>query len=270
MTQQFYTCGELAAHARGRTLAMAFGAEATTDLPDSGAVIAFGKEFQGHDEFASRLSVWTHLPGRLLVLCPPFARQACETPVRWEAKRLDTVAGGDTELSRLLASERQHRFEGSLLPIERVGSAITLGGWRKHPAAGLLALTSLPLWSLTTLEHESACREWLSQLLANAGTPEIAEHNLEDCGEMELEPHDWALLLHHCTGPFEDREDCLKALDHSLYFHLESAEAGERLERLKRRGLINDCGLTESGDAKVSSSVYANYASELRSLNHVR
>jgi hypothetical protein len=266
-----FTFSELAAHARGKTLAISFGAEATTELPASGTLIVFGKEFQGDQGMATQLSQWTHRPGRLVILCPPFARQGCVVPIRWHAKRFGPVAGGDTKLSHILASERQHHFEGSLLPLERIGGAVTMAGWRKHPAAGLLTLTSLPLWSLTSLEHEPACTTWLDALIAQAGQSQPETEVTVDASEQpDLEPHDWAMLLHHCTGPFEDREDSLRALDHSTYFYVEEPEARKRLDELTRRGLVNDRALTDAGEALINASTYAVYASEFRRMNHVR
>ncbi|MBK9386452.1 MAG: hypothetical protein IPN34_16695 [Planctomycetes bacterium] len=91
MTVPVLLHGALAAHRRGKILREALSAEATTTLPESGAVImAFADGFQGADEGEQvRLVEWTRAAGHLLLLVPPFAAGACKHPVPWRAERME-------------------------------------------------------------------------------------------------------------------------------------------------------------------------------------
>lgn len=258
--------GALATHARGRTLALCVEAVAGA-LPAAGTALAFAKEFQENPVLANELVVWTERPGRLLVLVPPFASAPARLPVEWDARRTDALAGGETQLGALLARERQHELRGALLPLERGGGQTITGGWRRHPAAGLLAITALPIWSLHTLEHRSELKRWLDQLLESAGAPIVSEPDLgPPAAELSLD--DWALLLHLCRGPFADAPGALASFSQEGLQRLSADDAGAVLRSLEKQGFASGGQLTERGAALLDGSPYAVYAHELRSIAH--
>lgn len=252
----------IAAHARGRTLALSVGATSGA-LPMTGPVIAFAKDFQDAPARAAELLAWTERPGRLLVLVPPFAKTAVAVPVEWEARRTEALAGGETRLGALLARERQHELRGALLPLERGGGQTITGGWRRHPAAGLLAITTLPLWSLHTLDHRPVLMQWLDNLFESAGLPLPDEAPTAPKSE-ELSSNDWALLLHLCRGPFDDAPSALRAFTRSGLQRLDTDDAAAVLRSLERRGLVEGGRLTNRAADLLDESPYAVYASEMR------
>jgi hypothetical protein len=256
----------LALHARGRTLALSIGA-GTGAPPPEGTIIAFAKDFQEHPARAAELLTWTERPGRLLVLVPPFARTAVAFPVEWEARRTESLAGGETRLGALLARERQHELRGALLPLERGGGQTVTGGWRRHPAAGLLAITALPLWSLHTLDHRPVLSQWLDNLFESAGSP-LAEETRTAPLTAELSADDWTLLLHLCRGPFDDAPAALRAFTSSGIQRLRADDAAAVLRSLELRGLIEGGQLTDLAGDLLDDSPYAVYATELRSTAH--
>lgn len=265
MTQAPTLVGSLGSHARGRTLALSIGAKAG-ELPTSGVVLAFAKDFQENAVRGAEVLAWVERPGRLLVLVPPFGKGPTAVPVEWEARRTEPLAGGDTKLAALLARERQHELRGALLSLERSGGQMVTGGWRRHPAAGLLVITTLPLWSLHTLDHRDLVREWLEVQLASAGDPLPEETAAPSAAQ--LEARDWAILLHLCRGPFASAEAAVAALVESAVHRVEAADPRAVLCALERRGLADGGRLTDVGVQLLDESPYAAYAQAFRSAAH--
>lgn len=259
--------GALAAHARGRTLTATFNAEAVQTLPAAGALFVFGKELQGGGDGVASWLKWATTPGRALVVLPPFERQACDVPVRWEAQRAEPLAGGESALGRLLARERRHEIRGQLLPLERIAGQVVTAGWRKHPAAGLVVITALPVWSLTALDHGDACIAWLDDLVAQAGTaPEtLATDPGASPGPAERVPtrDEWTLLLHLCTGPFPTAEAALEALARSAIHTLHADSATTAMEDLAELRFAESGRLTARGERALLAGPYAAYARAL-------
>lgn len=258
--------GELGHHARGRTLAAAVGA-VPGEPPAHGVALALGKDAQQHPDQLARWVDWAKEPGRVLVLMPPFGRGACDVPTPWEARRADPLAGAEAELGRALARERQHELRGELVPMERVAGQVVTGAWRRHPTAGLLVITTLPLWSLLVLDHRAALRAWLEDLVAHAGAPRPATETPVTAA-FQPGPDDWTLLLHLCTGPFSDGEAALAALARSQVFRVDGRAALVALDRVQAAGWAKGGALTEAGRAALAASPYALHARDLARMSH--
>lgn len=258
--------GELAHHARGRTLAAATGA-VPGELPAHGVALALGKDAQQRLEELGRWASWAKEPGRVLVLMPPFQRGTCELPTPWEARRADPLAGGEAELGRVLARERQHELRGELVPMERVAGQVVTAAWRRHPTAGLVVITALPLWSLLVLDHRAALCAWLADLLAQAGAPRSAA-DAAITEAFQPGPDDWSVSLHLCTGPFTDGQAALAALAASPLFRVDAGAAVAALARLHRAGWAAGGALTDAGRAALAASPYALHARDLARMSH--
>lgn len=265
---QVVVIGDLAHHPRGRNLKVSFGAEPGDVPPPAGVVIVFGRDIQTKVEMAAELIKWAIEPGRLLLVVPPFSVGNFAAPVPWEVRRLSPIAGGETPLSQILAVERLHEFRGALIPIERVGGAIITAGWRKHPAAGMVVWTALPLWSLTALDHPGDCTAWLEQIYAQCGKPVETEDSAKGLAEQELSESEWTMLLYLCTGPYSSKEEALRALSESPLFHIEADRVQETWCGLEKRHLVEAGALTAAGNSLVDESRYAAYAKELRRMKH--
>lgn len=259
--------GDLGAHARGRTLAVALGA-VPGDPPQHGVALGFGKEAQQSPELLAKWVLWAQEPGRVLVLVPLFQRGLCATPTNWEARRADPLAGAASELGRVLACERQYELRGELLPLERVGGQVVTGVWRRHPAAGLVVITALPLWSLLVLDHSKALQDWIADLVSQAGTPRT-EVDQPAASSFAPGPDEWTVLLHLCTGPFESPVIALRELHRSVVLRLDPSSAQAALERLIGAGWANAGALAPAGEQALADSPYAHYARTLRRMRHV-
>lgn len=258
--------GDLGHHARGKTLVAAVGA-CPGDLPPHGVALAFGKEAQQQPDRFRHWVDWAREPGRVLVLMPPFERGACEVPTAWEARRADPLAGGEGELGRVLARERRHELRGELVPLERAAGQVITGLWRRHPNAGLVVITALPLWSLLILDHRPVLGAWLDDLLAQAGSARSSgEPPVPD--RFEPTAQDWTLLLHLCSGPFADGPDALDALAASTVFRLDAASAGAAMQRLTAAGWVEGGRLTDAGGQALAAGPYSLQARALTRMSH--
>ena len=260
--------GILASHARGQTLSASFGATSCESLPDGGAVFALGTEFQGDSTAAGKWIEWAVKPGRVLVVVPPFGRGPCGTPTLWEARSTETLAGGETELGKILARERRYEIRGRLLPLERNAGQVITAGWRKHPTAGLVVITALPLWSLSVLDHRPACVAWLATLMEQAGqrTQEASSPGETSTSRIVRTPtpDEWTFLLHLCTGLFDSEDAAVKALAHSTVHRLSEERAVAAQRGLVDLGYAKDGALTSEGDQALLGSPYATFSRALR------
>jgi hypothetical protein len=261
--------GALGAHRRGKILREALSAEATTTLPESGALImAFADAFQGADEGErARLVEWTRAPGCALLLVPPFAAGACERPVPWRAERMDSGPRGGEGLARVLAGEVTHRLEGKLQTPPLPGAtwsdlSVCLGTYRLHPAAGLFAVTCLPLWSLAVLDAPEETQRWLANLIALAGdaNPVAAP------AQTPLSPDHYGLLVFLLSKSFEGDEQVIAALRSSSIFRIAPERARALLNDLRARGLVLGAVPTTEATELVMQSPYAPYVSALREV----
>jgi hypothetical protein len=261
--------GALAAHRRGKILREALSAEATATLPESGAVVmAFAEAFQGADDVEqARLVEWTRAPGRVLLLVPPFAAGACERPVRWRAERIEGGPRGGEGLAKMLAAEVTHRLEGKLQTPPLPGAtwsdlSVCIGTYRLHPAAGLFAVTCLPLWSLAVLDAPEEMQRWLVSLVALAGdaNPVAAP------ARTPLSPDHYGLLVFLLSRSFENEEQAIAALRASPIFRIAPQRARALLNELRARGLVMDAVPTTEATELVMQSPYAPYVRALREV----
>ena len=178
MQPPVWLLGILATHARGKVLIEAIDASVAHVLPpEYGLCMAFGSEFQEHDEESQREWVrWAEPAGRTLLLIPPFKMVETTIPVPWRIYRAQKVEAEADKLAKLLASEVRYELTGTVQIATDTGGqwksgGINTGYCRKHPHAGLFAMTCLPLWSLMVLDHREILQSWLRALHGLAGEP---------------------------------------------------------------------------------------------------
>jgi hypothetical protein len=264
--------GTIAHHARGKVLAEATGAAAVESLPEQyGLCLAFGTDFQ--DQSAAALETWTQWvepAGRTLMLVPPFRLVESAVPAAWRVYRPQRVdpAGGEP-LAKLLASEVRHELSGTLQVAVEVDGQWKSGGlhtayYRTHPHSGVFAITCLPLWSLTVLDHREAVRKWLDVMGGLAGEPAPVADADREVRAFRLGRDHFALMLHLCERDFESRDEALARLPNSPVLALPEGVARMHLEELESVGLVMNGRLTDAGEATLVASPYGVYAAALR------
>lgn len=269
MTQPLiWLVGSLATHARGKLLAEASGAQFASELPDSfGLGIVFGTEFQDADAAEKQqLCRWSEPAGRVLLLIPPFHLAAATLPAAWRIYRPSRIdATGADKLAKLLGTEVRFEVAGSVQVATEVNGQWNTGGihtgyYRKHPHSGLFAITCLPLWSLTVLDHRATVSDWLSTLLGLAGEPALPRDADSQRREFRPNKNHYAMMLHLCQRDFGSRQEALATLADSPVLALPDEAASQCLQELATVGLIADVRLTEAGRALLFDSPYATYA----------
>lgn len=263
--------GTLASHPRGKVLVEATDAIALDSLPkDHGMCVAFGSDFQDHTEALQRdWTRWAEISGRILLLIPPFKVVECKLPTAWRIYRPQKVdpAGADT-LARLLAPEVRFELTGSMQVATDVIGAWKGGGlhtayYRKHPDSGLFAITCLPLWSLTVLDHRDAFTTWLNTLGQLAGEPAPAAEAEATPTEFRPTRDHFAMMLHLCERSFASREEALAGLADSPVLAIPENAARNCIDELETAGLAVDGKLTETGRSMLLASPYAVYAAAM-------
>jgi hypothetical protein len=169
------------------------------------------------------------------------------------------------KLPKRLAAEVRFELTGELQVPTQLGVQWKNGGihtvhYRKHPHAGVFAITCLPLWSLVVLDHKDELRDWVAALELMAGEPAPAEETSRQQEAFEPNKDHFAMMLHLCEGVFADRDEALAALIDSEIFVLPRPVAEARIAELEQAGLIADGQLTGKGRAKLFASPYAAYA----------
>ncbi len=262
--------GPLATHRRGRILQEALAATPSADLPDGpAAVLAFAEAFQGaEDGVQGRLIEWTRTPGRLLLLLPPFAAAACERPVPWRAERMGSAPHGGEGLAKLLAPEVGYRLTGKLQTPAVPGAtwsdlSVALGLYRLHPAAGLFAVTCLPLWSLAVLDAHGDLESWFTSLVSLAGENQPAEPTV--AGALSAEHYGFLVFL--LSQTFTDEAQAIAALLSSSIFRFSSERARLLLRELRDRDLVDGAKPTTEAYELVMQSPYAAYVGALREVS---
>jgi hypothetical protein len=267
MQPPVWLLGALAGHARGKVLIEAIDASAAHVLPpEYGLCMAFGSEFQEHDEESRREWVrWAEPAGRTLLLMPPFKMVETTIPVPWRIYRPQRVEAEADRLAKLLTSEVRYELTGTLqvatdLGGQWKGGGINTGYYRKHPHAGLFAMTCLPLWSLMVLDHRELLQNWLRALHGLAGEPAPQHSASVQSQVFRPSKAHFAMLLHLCERVFGSADEAVAALADSPVLTMPAVAAQQCLQQLEEAELAVDGKLTEAGRAMLLDSPYAAYA----------
>jgi hypothetical protein len=267
MTTPIWLTGSLAEHRRARVLADAAGTTPApgAELPSGhGLFLRFGTEFQqAAEDGQTAWADWSQEPGRALLLVPPLRAASSKVPCPWRVLPIPggIVPAGSSALLAALAGETRQQLSGDLLALHPAGvwadGAVHTAYHRKHPHAGLFAVTTLPVWSVSALEHKGDLARWLAGIAELAGKP--APPAAPSPEKAPLSPGQVALLLHLCTARFPSERDALDALRGSPYFSLPSEQGEADLGELRSRGLVEGVGLTEQGRRVLRDSPFAVY-----------
>lgn len=263
--------GKLAGHPRGRALANSLGAVARGNEPDGdGVCLAFASELQDAViEQQRSLISWTHLPGRTLLLLPPLKLDETKLPVTWRVINAGTIDSSKNKgLSKLLSAEIKYELITEMQPAKLIDGEWSRGGintayYKKHPNSGVFAVTALPLWSLTTLDHKQQLFDWLGQLHSLAGQPIEQEEKLESDAELVLSSDHFALMLHLVSGCWKNRQSALRSLQESVVLSLPESRAVACMVDLENGSLATEGKLTDQGKLVLRASPYKAYASTL-------
>jgi hypothetical protein len=174
---------------------------------------------------------------------------------------------GGEGLAKVLSAEVTHRLDGNLQTPSLPGAtwsdlSAAVGTYRLHPAAGLFAVTCLPLWSLAVLDAPEQMQRWLTSLLAIAGEakPTIAP------AERSLSSEHYGLLVFLLSRTFDDEGQAIAALASSAIVRISPVRTNALLNELRSQGLVVGAVPTSEAAELVMKSPYAPYVSALREV----
>ncbi|SFL93929.1 hypothetical protein SAMN05421863_100773 [Nitrosomonas communis] len=270
---KLYLTPELQAHRRGRFLASLLGISQSPEhgLPQTGFVLMTGEQLQASRESQEECAAWVRQPGCSLLLLPPYQEGSIFHFLDWVVELAPSIAVAVKRalLMSMLEGELTYRLRG-------VNGACTedmpLGEptchtryWKGHSNSGLIAATTLPLWSISLLDQAALVHDFLAKIERHCGLPSVTTEETKP-QEDAIRPEDVTVLV--CSYGFNvaTAEGLLSRLKTYAVplLNLANFDLPESMVRLRNAGLINDNGLTEQGLAHLMGCKYWAFAENLR------
>lgn len=271
---KIYLTPELQAHRRGRFLASLLGISQTSELglPKTGFVLMTGEALQASKESQEEFASWIRQPRCSLLLLPPYQEGSVFHFLDWavELAPSNLLAAKQTSLASMLAGELTYKLRG----MDGACTEDTPSGeltchtryWKTHSNSGLLAATTLPLWSISLLDQAALVHDFLANIERLCGLPSARAKEIESPKDDAIRPEDVTVLV--CSYGFNvaTAEGLLSKLKTYAVplLNLACFDLPESMVRLKNAGLINDDGLTKQGLAHLMGCKYWAFAESLR------
>jgi hypothetical protein len=268
-----YLSPELQTHRRGRFLAslLEIGSRSDAALPKTGLVLMTGEQFQVSPELQTECLSWARQPGCTLLLLPPYKEDVILPSLDWAIQlQSSSVANHHPEsLEGILVDELSYSLQG----MDGTGIAGSVSDdanchtryWKAHSNSGLIAATTLPLWSISLLDHADRVRAFLAKVEKQTGKPAVKSP--EDKAQVDaLQPQDVTVLV-CCYGFAVVTAESLMARlkEYAVpLLNLASFDLPESIHRLRRLRMIDDREITEGGLSFLQTSNYWSFAENLK------
>lgn len=270
---KLYLTPELQSHRRGRFLASLLEISQSPEhgLPQTGFVLMTGEHLHASPDLQGECTVWVRQPGCALLLLPPYKEGSIFQCLDWviELAPSISVAVKQASLTSMLEGELTYSLRGmdGACTEDMAPGKLTCHTryWKAHSNSGLIAATTLPLWSISLLDQAALVNEFLAKIERHCGLPSVTTEE-EKPKEDAIRPEDVTVLV--CSYGFnvataDDLLSKLKAYAVPL-LNLANFDLPESMERLRRARFINERGLTERGLAHLTRSKYWVFAESLR------
>lgn len=267
-----YLTPDLQAHRRGRFLASLLAIEPSSGavLPVSGLVLLTGEQLQASPELQAECAAWARQPGCTLLVLPPYKEGTILPTLDWAIEfSAHLVAALPGSVESIVAGELMYRLQGmdgSNATAAQPGDlACHTRYWKAHSNSGLIAATTLPLWSISLLNHGDKVMAFLADIYKHAGKASVPVAKDEPFADA-LHPQDVTVMV--CCYGF-DVATAASLMDRLHRYavpllNLASFDLPESVNRLQRGGLLDDQGLTEAGLAFLRASKYWSFAENLK------
>lgn len=268
-----YLTPDLQAHRRGRFLSslLAITPSSESGLPKAGFVLMTGEQLQASPELQAECISWARQPGCTLLLLPPWKEGPILPFLDWviEFTSSPLATAQPESVESILDGELSHRLKG----MDGSNATATQSGdlachtryWKAYSNSGLIAATTLPLWSISLLDHADKVTAFLAEIDKQTGKSSVPIANDEPQANA-LQPQDITVMV--CCYGFdvataEGLSDKLRGYAVPL-LNLASFDLPESINRLRRGGLLNDKGMTEAGLDFLRGSKYWSFAENLK------
>ena len=270
---KLYLTQELQTHRRGRFLAslLRICQSSEHELPQTGFLLMTGEQLQASRETQEACVAWARQPGCALLLLPPYQEGSIFQFLDWviELAPSISIAAKQAPLTSMLEPELTyslHGMDGACIDDMPPG-ALTCPTryWKAHSNSGLIAATTLPLWSISLLDQAALVHDFLAKIERHCGLPHFNDEETKP-EEDTIRPKDVTVLV--CSYGFNvaTAEGLLSRLKTYAVplLNLTNFDLPESMGRLRNAGLINDNGLTEQGLTHLMGCKYWAFAENLR------
>jgi len=273
---KFFLSPDLYDHRRGRFLASILDIQPlpANSLPDFGFVLMAGEAFQESINMQETCLSWTRQPGRCLLLLPPFKVGRLTDGLDWTIGFTSgpQIAPDNNPLVQLISQEVMYQLDGN------DGSSDSGAGhyWNDHSPhtryrkafanSGLIAVTVLPLWSISLMEHADqvlSFLSWFSKQIGKVSSSKVAEEV-----KPVLMPKDNTVLV-CCYGMnISSASQLTEALKEYAVPFLDFGgfDLAESFDRLRTLGFLDKNTLSVNGLVHLKSSPYWVFAEHLKGV----
>lgn len=267
-----YLSAALASNRKGRFLQTVAGVDPLTkdwmsSPPASGLLLVQAEELTDAKTMQG-LYHWAMQAGCAALVINPKPEQLpllaqLPSPMDWQLVPA-ALTMQEPGLTALLSSETDQAIAGFSGSADRhqhqARDVVHTRYIRKHSNSGLLAFTTLPLWSLTLLDHSEILVSWLNWFVDHAG---IAKRIIEPKAlstDYTPDKHDLVVLLLLYAGSGMSLQALSEHNTVKLMFDVNSLDIVKRGEILQQHDFIDEAGITATGKTCLQASQHWAYA----------
>tara|TARA_R110000764_G_scaffold20693_2_gene52971 strand:- start:13443 stop:14282 length:840 start_codon:yes stop_codon:yes gene_type:complete len=270
-----YLFSDLAVHRRGAVISEYLSVKSLgsdSELPTHGILLMFGLEWQTYTQQQQEdLMAWLKSSGRAVLLIPPFSTGLLADAMGWHVEGVNGDKSASINgLAQSLADETRFQFKAVSHQFSREyahnwsDDSLNTLYYKPHSSGGLLAATSLPIWSLTCLDIPELVQSWLSGL--NEMTGRVQERLPAVITIFTPNEKHFALLCCANGQAFKDGCALVQRVERLGLFRFLPEELDVAVAELEEENLFLNGELTEKGLAIVMASPYKIYADELKRM----
>jgi hypothetical protein len=247
--------------------------------PESGMLLMVGEDFQAAKEHQSESLLWAKQPGCALILLPPYQEGVLSVELDWSMRfsSASLIAEQSGSLAAIVASEVSYELNGidggfdSNQGHSWLDHSVNTRYWKSHVNTGLIAATTLPIWSITLMNYRQLVHDWIMWFYDQTGKRTEKSIPESENVSLTLMPQDYTVMV--CcygwnVGTPAALSDCI---DKSLIpiINLAEFDVTESFSRLQKGGFLDESGLSDTGKAHLWSSPYRTFAEHLKNTSNL-
>ncbi|WP_092948730.1 hypothetical protein [Roseateles sp. YR242] len=266
----------LQSHRRGRFLRMLLNAKPADAQAGLGEALLMmtGEEFQDPSSDQADWLRWAREPGHALLLLPPFNVGPIVSGLDWTAAfaQVTPATAANAPLAAMLAAEVSFQLSGIDGDSDSSQGHVWTSGqlntrfWKAHSDSGLVAATTLPIWSITLLDSGLLVQEWLAALFSHVGKAAETVVTADAEAVATPTPRDFAVMV-CCYAYGVGTPDALVAALQRQPVQLMDVRGFDLPDiygRLHAMGLVEERGLTTKGLELLRQSAFWGYAARMK------
>jgi hypothetical protein len=267
-----YLSAPLSANRKGRFLQSIAQAKSLTDdwrsaPPANGLLLVQGDELVQTKDWRILYDWAMHSSCAALVIAPLASNiegwQMLPISLDWQLTSA-TAPTQSVGLAAVVASEINQAITGFTGSADgshhQTADVIHTRYVRKHSNSGLLAVTTLPLWSLNLLDHGDLLVEWFNWFIEHAGVAEQTKLIQTETVDFVPEKQDLVVLLLIYAAQGLTTQALVEHPAVNMLFDTQSLDISFRGSILQQYGFIHELVLTEKGLSTLQASNYWAYA----------